>query len=50
MLVVAQPEIVFFLGVVAYVGSGPVNLLVGLGRRRRAQLADEPRTGGGAAG
>jgi len=50
MLVVAQPEIVFFLGVVAYVGSGPVNLLVGLGRRRRAQLADEPHTGGGAAG
>lgn len=51
MLVVAQPEILFFLGVIAYVGSGPVNLVIGIARRRgRTQPADEPRSGGGTAG
>lgn len=51
MLVVAQPEILFFLGVIAYVGSGPVGLVLRLVRRRRgAQPAQESRAGDGIAG
>jgi CDP-diacylglycerol--serine O-phosphatidyltransferase len=51
MFVVAQPQILFFLGVLAYVGSGPVNLVLKLTRGRgRAQSTDEPRAGDGIAG
>jgi len=51
MLVVAQPEILFFLGVIAYVGSGPVGLVMQIARRRgfvRARV--ENRAGDGTAG
>ncbi len=50
MLVVAQPEILFFLGVIAYVGSGPVGLVMQIARRRgllRARV--ETRAGDGTA-
>jgi CDP-diacylglycerol--serine O-phosphatidyltransferase len=48
MFVVAQPQILFFLGVLAYVGSGPTNLLVKLTRRRgRARAVAERRAGDG---
>jgi len=51
MLVVAQPEILFFLGVIAYVGSGPVGLVMQLVRRyRRRSPAHEPRADDGLAG
>lgn len=51
MLVVAQPEILFFLGVIAYVGSGPVNLVIQIARGRGLLRArDEARAGDGTAG
>lgn len=49
MFVVAQPQILFFLGVLVYVGSGPINLIVRLTRRRgRARAVAERRAGDGA--
>lgn len=51
MLVVAQPEMLFFLGVIAYVGSGPVGLVMRIARRRGLLRAEsEPRAGDGTAG
>jgi CDP-diacylglycerol--serine O-phosphatidyltransferase len=48
MVVVAQPEIMFFLGALTYVGSGPVGLAVKLARSRgRAEAVEERRTGDG---
>jgi CDP-diacylglycerol---serine O-phosphatidyltransferase len=48
MVVVAQPEIMFFLGVLTYVGSGPVGLAVKLARSRRGdEPVEERRTGDG---
>ena len=48
MFVVAQPQILFFLGILTYVGSGPTNLIVKLTRRRgRARAVAERRAGDG---
>lgn len=43
MLVVAQPQILFFLGILTYVVSGPTQLVMRLTRRRRIRGAGEPR-------
>lgn len=43
MLVVAQPQILFFLGILTYVGSGPTQLLMKLARRRRIRPAGDYR-------
>lgn len=51
MLVVAQPEILFFLGVIAYVGSGPVGLVMQIARRRGfVRARAETHAGDGTAG
>jgi len=48
MFVVAQPQILFFLGILAYVASGPTNLILKLARRRdRTRTATERRAGDG---
>ncbi|MBY0275089.1 CDP-diacylglycerol--serine O-phosphatidyltransferase [Candidatus Binatia bacterium] len=43
MLVVAQPQILFFLGILTYVASGPTQLVMRLARRRRIRGAGEAR-------
>ena len=48
MVVVAQPEILFFLIILSYVASGPIGLAVKLWRRSgRRDVVDERRTGDG---
>lgn len=44
MLVVAQPQILFFLGILTYVASGPTQLVTKLARRRRIRGAADQRT------
>ena len=41
MLVVAQPQILFFLGILTYVASGPTQLVMKLARRRRIRGAGD---------
>lgn len=48
MVVVAQPEILFFLGILSYVASGPIGLAVKLWRRSaRRDVVEERRAGDG---
>lgn len=44
MLVVAQPQILFFLGILTYVASGPTQLVMKLARRRRIRGAGDHHT------
>lgn len=47
MFVVAQPQLLFFLGILAYVGSGPTQLILKLSRRRRVRSTPERRASDG---
>ena len=44
MLVVAQPQILFFLGILTYVASGPTQLVMKLARRRRIRGTGDDHT------